>query len=158
MKNILFLLLMLAVIFCTCVEDKNKNSEDLDLQAIQELHEKDKAASLQGDIGTLLSLFTEDGIVIPAEGEIIRGKEGLKKMLEKNFKDLKEYTLIDYNHDFKEIKIIGEYAYEWGIYSGTYTPKKNGNNISGSGKLMRILKRQKNGSWKISRSIWTVDK
>ena len=78
-------------------------------------------------------------------------------MLEENFKDLKDYTLIDYNHDFKEIKIIGEYAYEWGIYSGTYASKKNGNKISGSGKLMRILKQQKDGSWKVSRSIWTVD-
>ena len=140
------------------MEDKNKNSEDLALQAIQELHAKDKAASLQGDIRTLLSLFAEDGIVIPAEGEIIKRKEGLKKMLEQNFKDQEDYTLIEYKHDFKEIKIMGEYAYEWGLYSGAYKSKKNDKILTGSGKLMRILKRQKDGSWKISRSIWTVDK
>ncbi|MEJ2627516.1 MAG: hypothetical protein P8078_03020 [bacterium] len=95
MSNFLFVLLISAVIFCTCVKDKNMNSENHALQAIQELHEKDKTASLQGDIKTLLSLFTEDGIVIPAEGGIIKGKEGLKKMLEQNFKDQEDYTLIE---------------------------------------------------------------
>ena len=59
MSNLLFVMLISAVIFCTCVEDKNKNSEDLALKAIQELHKKDQAASLQGDVETLLSLFTE---------------------------------------------------------------------------------------------------
>ena len=96
--------------------------------------------------------------MIPAEGEILRGKDGLKKMLEENFKNLNEYTLIQYKHDFEEIKIIGEYAYEWGLYSGKYKSKKDDKEITGSGKLMRILKRQNDGSWKVSRSIWTVDK
>ena len=79
-------------------------------------------------------------------------------MLEQNFKDLEGYTLIAYKHDFKEIKIMGKYAYEWGWYSGTYKLKKNDKEISGRGKIMRILQQQKDGSWKVSRSIWTVDK
>lgn len=158
MENFIVVLLALTVIFCTCVENSHKNSEDAALKAIQELHKKDQAASLQGDAETLLSLFTDDGIVMPAEGEVIKGKEGLRKMLEQNFKDMKEYTLIEYKHDFKEIKIMGNYAYEWGIYSGTYKSKEDDNEISGSGKIMRILQQQKDESWKVSRSIWTVDK
>ena len=158
MVNILFVLLASVVILCTCAGDNDNNLEEHDLKAIEELHKKDQVASLNGDVNTLLSLFTEDGIVIPAEGEILRGKDGLKKMLEENFKNLNEYTLIQYKHDFEEIKIIGEYAYEWGLYSGKYKSKKDDKEITGSGKLMRILKRQNDGSWKVSRSIWTVDK
>jgi ketosteroid isomerase-like protein len=47
------------------------------LKSIEELHKKDKLASMNGDLETLLTLFTDDGIAIPAEGEIIEGKEAL---------------------------------------------------------------------------------
>ncbi len=133
-------------------------NEELLLQAIDELHKKDKSASLAGDTEALLSLFTEGGIAIPHEGEIVEGKESLRRMLEQNQNILKEYNLVEYNHDFKEVKIIGKFAYEWGYYSGKYISKIDSSEIVGSGKLMRILELQNDGTWKVSRSIWTVDK
>jgi ketosteroid isomerase-like protein len=132
-------------------------NEDILLQAIDELHKKDKIASLSGDTETLLNLMTDDGIVIPHEGEIFEGKKGLRIMLEQNKKILKEYDLVEYNHDFKEVKIIGKFAYEWGYYSGKYISKSDSSEVVGSGKLMRILELQVDGNWKIARSIWTVD-
>ena len=51
-------------------------NENLLLQAIEELHTKDKKASLAGDTETLLDIFTENGIAIPYEGDIIKGREG----------------------------------------------------------------------------------
>ena len=128
------------------------------LNSIEELHHKDKQAAVNGDIETLASLFTDDGILIPAEGDIIEGKEGLKNMLKQSLELYRDYTVIEYNHDFKEIKILGKYAYEWGIYSSKYKSKKDGQEITEGGKLMRILKQQPDGSWKVARAIWTVDK
>lgn len=78
-------------------------------------------------------------------------------MLEQNLELLKEYRLVEYNQDFKEISILGEYAYEWGYYSGEYVSKKDSQEVTGSGKLMRILKLEKDGAWRVSRSIWTAD-
>jgi len=132
--------------------------EDTKLKAIQELHKKDKIASLAGDIETLLSLFTDDGIIIPDQGDIIQGKTNLKHFLEENNKILETHDLVEYNHDFQEIQIMGEYAYEWGYYSGKYIVKESGEEITGGGKLMRILALQKDRSWKVTRSIWTVDR
>ena len=128
------------------------------LKSIEELHKKDKLASMNGDLETLLSLFTDDGIAIPAEGEIIEGKEALREMLKQNFELLKDYIITEYKQDFKEIKILGKYAYEWGTYSGKYKSKEDNKEIIGSGKLMRILRLQEDGSWKVSRTIWTIDK
>jgi len=133
------------------------NNRDIALQSIEELHKKDKNASLNGDLETLLSLFTEDGIAIPVSGEIVQGKDALRRMLGQNQKLLKEYRLVEYNQNFKEVRILGEYAYEWGYYSGKYVSKKDNQEVTGSGKLMRILKLEKNGNWRVSRSIWTVD-
>ncbi|HUU19511.1 MAG TPA: DUF4440 domain-containing protein [Sedimentisphaerales bacterium] len=128
------------------------------LKSIEELHKNDKIASMNGDLETLLSLFTDDGIAIPAEGEIIEGKEALREMLKQNFELLKDYIITEYKQDFKETKILGKYAYEWGIYSGKYKSKEDNKEIIGSGKLMRILRLQEDGSWKVSRTIWTIDK
>lgn len=154
----LFILLSSTFVLYMCFNENDSNFVKHELDAIEELHKKDKMASLNGDIEELLSLFTDDGIVIPPEGEIIKGKENLRKMLVQNRDQLKEYKLTEYLHDFKEIKVIGEYAYEWGTYSGKYKLKKGHEEIKGSGKLLRILVKQKDGSWKVSRSIWNVEK
>ncbi len=149
--------ILLAATMADCGETRPMNDDNRALRAIKELHEKDRQASLDGDLETLLSLFTEDGMAIPTDGEIVRGKDELRKMLERNLKQLQEYLLVEYIQDFKEIRILGDYAYEWGSYSGKYISKKDGSEITGSGKLMRILKLDTDGSWKVSRSIWTVD-
>lgn len=128
------------------------------LKSIEELHKKDKQASMSGDLETLLTLFTDDGILIPPEGEIIEGKEALRNVLKQNFELHQDYIITEYDQDFKEIKVLDQYAYEWGIYSGKYKSKDDGQEITGSGKLMRILKLQADGSWKVHRTIWTVDK
>lgn len=140
-----------------CIENAEENSIDPDLAAIEELHQKDQLASLNGDLETLLSLFTEDGILIPPEGKIIQGREELKEMLLGNQNQFKDYKIIEYVHDFKEVKVIGDYAYEWGTYKGKYKSRETDEEITGSGKLLRILVRQKDGSWKVSRSIWNVE-
>jgi len=159
MRNIVLILFILCVISCNRYsQEYDTDLENPMLKSIEKLHKKDKQAAMNGDIEILLSLFTDDGIVIPAEGDIIEGKEGLKKMLEQSLEHYNDYTVTEYNHDFKEIKVLGEYAYEWGIYSSKYKSKKDGKEITGSGKLMRILKLQADGSWKVHRTIWTVDK
>ncbi|MFB0555424.1 MAG: DUF4440 domain-containing protein [Phycisphaerae bacterium] len=117
-----------------------------------------RQASINRDLETLLSLFTEDGIAIPPEGEIIEGKEALRNMLKQNFELMQDHIITEYNQDFKEIKVLGQYAYEWGIYNGKYKSKEDDKEITGGGKLMRILRLQVDGSWKVYRAIWTVDK
>jgi len=78
------------------------------LKSIEEFHKKDKQAAMSGDIETLESLFTEDGILIPAEGDIIECKEGLRNMLQQSLELYRDYTVTEYIHDFKEIKVLGE--------------------------------------------------
>ena len=129
---------------------------DKDLKAIEELHRKDQTASLNRDTETLISLFAEDGILIQADGRIIQGHKQLKEMLVEGEKQFEEYEILEYVHEFAEINVMGEYAYEWGSYYGKYRSRLDNSELSGSGKLMRILKRQADNSWKIHRSIWNV--
>ena len=159
MRNIVLILCILCVISCSRLgKEFETDLENSMLKSIEELHKKDKQASMNGDLETLISLFTDDGIAIPAEGDIIEGKEALRNMLKQNSELHEDYIITEYNHDFKEVKVLGEYAYEWGTYSGKYKSKNEEKEIAGSGKLMRILKLQADGSWKVHRTIWTADK
>ena len=159
MRNIVLILCILCVMSCNRHSlEYETDLENPMLKSIEELHKKDKQASMNGDLETLLTLFTDDGILIPAEGDIIEGKEGLNNMLKQSLELYKDYRVTEYDHDFKEIKVLGQYAYEWGIYSSKYKSKKDGKEITASGKLMRILKLQADGNWKVHRTIWTVDK
>lgn len=56
--------------------------------------------------------------------------------------------------DWKDVQIHGDLAYEWGINRQKIEfppPKKP---FEGNGKILLILKRQANGSWKVALEAW----
>jgi ketosteroid isomerase-like protein len=64
---------------------------------------------------------------------------------------------LEYIADFEEIQVVGEYAFEWGTYRRRMRPRAGGEATCYSGKLMRILKRQADGAWKMHRTMMTLD-
>ena len=127
-----------------------------DLVKIQELDERDIAASKAQDYEALLGLWDKHGIVIPPSQEPIIGIDNIEKWL--NQPSEIEYDVTEYKHSFEERKIISDWAFEWGSYSSVAVPKDGGKPIESSGKLLRILKRQQDGEWKVARAIWNVDR
>jgi len=128
-----------------------------DIEKIEELHKTDMKASLEQDFDTLLSLWTEDGVLILPNQEPVKGIEAIRKMMDGQRKESKNYSITEYVHNFKEVKVIGEWAFEWGTYRGTMVPKNGGDPVTETGKLMRILKKQPDGSWKAARAIGIAD-
>ena len=59
--------------------------------------------------------------------------------------------------DIQEVKVLGDHAYQWGTYHYSVRLRRGGEMVHSSGKLMRILQRQPDGSWKMYRGIATVD-
>ena len=53
--------------------------------------------------------------------------------------------------DVEEVIVAGDYAIQWGTFSSTSRSRENGELFAGGGKLMRILQRQADGSWKMHR-------
>lgn len=54
------------------------------------------------------------------------------------------------------MKVLGDWAFEWGSYRGT-TLKLDGTKVKESGRLMRLLRRQPEGGWKVARAMATAD-
>jgi ketosteroid isomerase-like protein len=61
---------------------------------------------------------------------------------------------VDYQLDFEEVKVLGDYAYEWGFIRGAMRPRVGGETQHLSYKVMRILAKQPAGEWKVHRTIW----
>ena len=126
-----------------------------DLAKIKELDEKDIAASQAQDFEGLLDLWDPEGIAIPPDRDPVVGIEQIAIWLNQPAET--EYEVTRYEHLFEERKIIGDWAFEWGSYLSAAAPLDGAAAIEASGKLLRILKRQPDGEWKVARAIWNVD-
>lgn len=145
-----FFLTLILLGMCRC----RPGGTDEDLEAIRRLHQTDWAASKARDLETLRTLWTEDAVLLPPGGEPVAGGEAIWAFLNAQQPEMEPYEILEYRHDFQEIEILGDWAYEWGVFHGTYRRGGSEEIRKDRARLFRILKRQGDGSWKVSRAIW----
>jgi ketosteroid isomerase-like protein len=131
--------------------------QQADLDAIEALNAQDMAAVLASDLETIASQWSDDFVVLPPAGPIVRGRGANLQAAGRGRAQLQAIEPLEYVVQFEEIQICGDYAYEWGTYRSRMRPRAGGDVMSGSGKLMRILQRQADGSWKMHRTMLTAD-
>jgi len=96
----------------------------------------------------LTALYSIDGKIFPAGEDISSGHEAIKKRwtLPKGMK------LVSHKVTPKEIRIIEEYAYDYGYYKMTIVNKKGRETISKGNYI--IIWKKVNNDWKIYLDIW----
>ena len=128
-----------------------------DVRAIEALNQHDIEAVLAGDVAAITSQWTADFVVLHAAAPIVRGYAANAAMAEQSKAQLEVMEPLDYAVDIEEIKVMGDYAYEWGTFRGSARPRAGGETLTYSGKLMRILERQPDVAWKMHRTMVTTD-
>ena len=129
-------------------------SPQSDLARIEALHEADMRASKAGDYHTLRSIMSDDAVVLPPGGHLIRGREALDRSFAAMSARESPTEVLEYRFDWQEIRVLGDYAFEWGYIHGKEHHKTSGTISSELYQVMRILQRQADGSWKVHRTIW----
>jgi uncharacterized protein (TIGR02246 family) len=124
-----------------------------DLRAIELINQRDVQFALANDAAAMMSQWTEDFVLLPAAGPIMRGRDAIAQA----FRGMESPEIVDSVLDIQEVKVLGDHAYQWGTYHYDVRPRTGGETVRTSGKLMRILQRQPDGSWKIHRTISTID-
>jgi len=124
-----------------------------DLAAIEKLHQADMAAARIHDITTLITLWTEDGILFLPGQEPILGRAAIWSYMQDQLPESQKYVISEYLHCFEEIQVSGDWAYEWGTFTGTYRLKSGGPERHERARLFRVLRRQQDGSWKCHRAF-----
>jgi uncharacterized protein (TIGR02246 family) len=126
---------------------------EADLRAIEAINQRDVQFALANDAAMMMSQWTDDIVLLPPVGPIQRGRS----IIAEAFKGVESPENVEYVLDIQEIKVLGDHAFEWGTYRYGVRPRAGGETVRTSGKLMRILQRQPDGSWKIHRGIITAD-
>ena len=128
-----------------------------DIEAIEALNRHDVAATLASDVDAILSQWTDDFVVLPPAGEIIRGKAANVAMITAAREQLETFEPIAYDVTFEEIVVTGDYAFAWGRFRAAARTGVGGSDLVSNGKLLRIYQRQPDGRWLMHRTMSTMD-
>jgi uncharacterized protein (TIGR02246 family) len=123
------------------------------LRAIDAVNQRDVQAALASDTAAMMSQWTDDFVLLQPAGPILRGRTTIADVFRgaESAVEILEYVL-----DIQEVKVLGEYAFQWGTFRYSLRPRAGGETVDTGGKLMRILERQPDGTWKIHRTISTA--
>lgn len=128
-----------------------------DLAAIERLHAADMKAVVAGDTATLMALWTDDIVALPPVGPIQIGRAANAAFMRQGMQLASAFTPLEYHLEFQQVELFGDHAVEWGTYRGRSRAKAGGAEVIGKGKVMRVLRRQPDGSWKVARTMFTVE-
>jgi uncharacterized protein (TIGR02246 family) len=154
MKKLLPAIPLLFILFLIFSCQDNATSDlapslETDIKAIQELSAQYGRTVSAGDVDGYISLFTDDGVVMPPNAEIVKGKEAVLSIAQSRFGSYKEMGLEEVTTP-DEIHIFGDWAFDLGITSY----KTHANPTIQTNKYIRIWRKQSDNSWKLARVIW----
>ena len=117
-------------------------------QAIENKNTVLRNAYDRGDSAGCAAVFLEDAVMLPPGQPMVRGREAIRELIQ-GWIDNIGGTM---SNPMKEFGVEGDLAYQVGTYalSGANPPEQ--------GKFVNILKRQSDGTWKVSVAIFNRDK
>jgi uncharacterized protein (TIGR02246 family) len=126
-----------------------------DIARIKQVHKKYEEAWLKGDANGVRALFTEDCVLLPPHGDKPRvGQEGLNEFWfppDAPPTQITKLVVIP-----QSIGGDGQVAYAWGRDEVEWTTTQNGKTTTSShkGMFLNVLRKQRNGEWKLSHHMW----
>lgn len=130
------------------------SQEAQDREAIQELYQAEIRANLSLDTDAMAGLFDDDIVIMEPGHAPLVGRDAAGQYLTELKTQFADDEILAYNQEWKEVRPLGDYTVQWGTISGRVRPTAGGDEISYTYDVMRVLKRQPSGSWKVFRWIW----
>ena len=144
------LLVILLLVLCS------KNDPDINLaelrSEIERMNVEFEAAFVNGDIEALMTLYTEDVILRPADLPDVKGWEAAKTFSDNVFKIL---TVIKYELKIEEFEIYNDTVYDRGTF--TWISQQEGQpDINARGWYIAVRKKGTDNKWRFHRLIENV--
>jgi len=125
---------------------------------IEKLHAQDVAATLSGDPAALTEQWTDDAVRLTPTGDPDDiGKAAIRATNERLKAATPELRVLSYVPEIKELTITDGWAFEWRYYTASYVESPGGEVKRVRGKLLLVLKRQPDGSWKCARAMGVLN-
>ncbi len=121
-----------------------------DSAALRAVAERDAPLVLSRDWATLSGAYTETAVRMPPNGPAIHGPAAIRASLEQ-MPPVKAFTfrLVDFHGS-------GDLAYMHGAWTIALTPP-GAKPVADSGKILVVLRKQSDGSWKRVADAWNSD-
>lgn len=152
--------LIVVLIFAGCtsqikLEGTKMSNKSEDIAAIRQLVEDWGTGWQSSDPEALLSLLTDEPVLIMSSEDPIIGKDAIGELYQYFFEN---YTVVSDENYIRttdveqiEVEVDGDLGYIWSTYKNTETPKGGGETTEDHGQSVYIVRRQHDGSWKFSR-------
>jgi ketosteroid isomerase-like protein len=135
---------------------KTKDERTQDLAAIEKLRQQDVAATLSGDRAALIELWTDDAVSLSPNGPDYIGKEAIRAFNERTGAATPGLRVLTYVPEYKELTIGEGWGFEWRYYNASYVEVAGGEVKEIRGKVLAVLKKLPDGSWKVARAAGGV--
>ena len=120
-------------------------------KSIEEVNAKYSKAIQDGNLADAVALYTDDAIMVPPDGELVRGKQAIgelyNKLLQMGMKEIVLTTI--------EVGGSGGTVYEIGKTRVRIQPEGQAAMLD-STKYLVIWNRQTDGTWKVHVDIWNL--
>ena len=124
---------------------------------IEKLHNDDITATTARDADALTALWDDDAVLLQPGMPPIVGKAAFRAFVKQALAKSPSAKVLKYVPDIRDIKVAGNVAYEWGYFDSTQRSSEHQADESLRAKLLRVMKRQPDGSWKFTRVMWLPD-
>ena len=136
-----------------CTNSDKTDSYEEDIAVINKFLESSGEAVNTGNVEAEVNRFTENGIYMWPDGPTIIGHDSLYSWFTRRFAK----AAVEIENVTEELEVFDGWAFERGTYIARIRPK-NGNKVEiVHGKYLNILKKQLDGSWKVSHRIRNRD-
>ena len=132
----------------------DSGGRDVDLAAIEKLHQQDIAATLSRDPVALTDLWTDDAIRLVQGQPAEVGKQAIRESNERWAARL-GLKVLTFVPEIKDLTIWDGWAVEWGYFTASYVESPPGEPKQIRGARLWVLKKLPDGSWKCFRGMGT---
>jgi ketosteroid isomerase-like protein len=108
---------------------------------------------LKMDNAGVIALWAEDGVSLLPETAPIMGKKNIVGFMDKVFADLSRYRVTKEEIEWRDMRIAGEWASEWGVVHQEVQPPGDKPMIEVYGRIALVLHQDSEG-WRIEQEMW----
>ena len=127
-----------------------ERGHDADTAAIRLLSEEWGRALSARDVPRLLSMMTDDAVLLAPGMPPIEGRAAARALYESVFQ---RFDRIDQTVSTQEIIVSGDWACSWGTEATRLTVAGTGAMVELKGSGMAVMRRERDGTWKFARAI-----
>ena len=130
------------------VSDAVSASHPLEAAVIEAAISKYFVALNHGDIGAIMSNYTEDRVLLPFLQPTIAGTEAVRRNYEDTFKHVhfQMHTTIQ-----ELVRMSPKWAYVRTDSAGMFTPTETGKSVAATFHELFLLRKSDDGTWRIAR-------